>query len=36
LTEINPIVEYANECFGEISKTYKSKVLRFTTELREL
>jgi hypothetical protein len=35
LQEIHPIVEYSNECFIEISKTYKSKALRFTTELRE-
>jgi hypothetical protein len=35
LQEINPIVDYANECFFEISKTYKSKGLRFTSELRE-
>jgi hypothetical protein len=36
LQEIDPIVEYSNECFRDISKTYKSKVLGFTTELREL
>lgn len=28
LKEIEPIVEYANECFGEISSTYNSKRLR--------
>lgn len=36
LQEIDPIVEYSNECFRDISKTYKSKVIQFTTELREL
>lgn len=35
LEEIDPIVEYANECLRDISKTYNSKRLVFSNELRE-
>jgi hypothetical protein len=35
LEEIDPIVEYANECFRDISRTYNSKRLSFSNELRE-
>ena len=36
LEEIDPIIEYANECLVDISRTYKSKMLRFSNELREI
>jgi hypothetical protein len=32
LREINPIVDYANECLRDISETYSSRVLRFDYE----
>lgn len=35
LEEIDPIVEYANECLRDISKTYNSKRIVFSNELRE-
>ena len=34
LDEINPIIEYANECFQEIGKTYGSKPIRVSNEMR--
>jgi hypothetical protein len=36
LEEINPIVNYVNECLRDTAKTYKSKVIQFTNELREI
>ena len=35
LKEIEPIVEYANECLRDISKTYKSKCIVFSNDLQE-
>jgi hypothetical protein len=35
LNEIEPIVNYANECLFDISKTYKSKCLIFSNELEQ-
>jgi len=35
LEEIDPIVDYVNECLLDISKTYKSTVLRFSNEIKE-
>jgi hypothetical protein len=34
LEEIQPILQYANECLREISKTYSSKEFRFDEDLR--
>lgn len=34
LDEISPIIEYANECFQEIAKTYGSKPIRVSNEMR--
>ena len=36
LDEINPIIEYANECFQEIGKTYGSKPIRMSHDMRIL
>jgi hypothetical protein len=36
LNEINPIVDYANECLTEISKTYTSKSIQFNYEILEV
>ena len=36
LEEIDPIVDYANGCFLEVSRAYKSKVLQFSNEIRLL
>jgi hypothetical protein len=33
LGEIEPIVNYANECFREVSRVYKSKLIEFTPEI---
>jgi len=33
LEEIDPIVDYANNCFADISKTYNSKLIKFSNEL---
>ena len=33
LNEVEPIINYANECFSDISRTYKSKCIVFTNEL---
>jgi len=33
LEEIDPIVDYTNECLREISKTYSSKLIRFNNEI---
>jgi len=33
LEEIDPIVDYANTCFQDISKTYNSKLIIFSNEL---
>lgn len=35
LEEIDPIVDYANNCLADISKVYSSKRLEFSNELRE-
>lgn len=35
LEEIDPIVDYANNCLSDISKVYTSKRLEFSNELRE-
>lgn len=35
LEEIDPIVDYANDCLADISKVYNSKRLSFSNELRE-
>jgi len=35
LKEVEPIVEYANECLRDISKTYKSKCIVFSNDLQE-
>ena len=35
LNEVEPIVNYANECLFDISKTYKSKCLVFSNELEQ-
>jgi len=34
LEEIDPIVDYVNECLRETSKTYSSKVIQFSNEIR--
>jgi len=34
LEEIDPIVDYVNECLRDISKTYTSKVIQFSNDLR--
>lgn len=34
LEEIDPIVDYANDCLRDISKVYKSKQIRFSNEIR--
>jgi hypothetical protein len=34
LKEIEPLVNYANECFAEISFTYKSKIIRVNSNLQ--
>jgi hypothetical protein len=36
LSEINRIVDYANECFTDTAKTYKSTRLRFNYEIRDI
>ena len=36
LEEIDPIVDYANDCLGHISRAYSSKQIRFSNELREI
>lgn len=33
LGEIDPIVNYANDCFREVSRVYKSKVIEFTADI---
>ena len=35
LNEFTPIIDYANECLSDISKTYKSKCIVFSNELEE-
>jgi len=35
LEEIDPIVDYANSCLFDISKTFHSKCIEFSNELRE-
>jgi hypothetical protein len=35
LNEINPIVNYVNECLEDTARTYKSKPLMFTYEIQE-
>lgn len=35
LEEIDPIVDYANNCLSDISRVYSSKRLEFSNELRE-
>jgi hypothetical protein len=34
LEEVDPIVDYVNECLRDISKTYTSKVIQFSNDLR--
>jgi hypothetical protein len=36
LNEKDAIITYANECFAEISKTFKCKLIQFNHELRIL
>jgi len=36
LYEIDPIVEYANECFAEISKTYNSTTIKYSNILNRI
>jgi hypothetical protein len=36
LKEINPIVDYVNECLRDTAKTYKSKVVQFNYEIMEV
>lgn len=36
LKEVEPIINYANECLSDISKTYKSKCIVFSNELEEI
>jgi len=36
IQEINAIVEYSNECFREIGKTYTSKPLQFNDQLEQI
>jgi len=36
LNEINPILQYANECFQDIAKTYGSRAIRVNDHLRVL
>ena len=36
LNEVGPIVNYANECLFDISKTYKSKCIVFSNELEKV
>ena len=35
LEEIDPIVDYVNECLRETSKTYSSKVIQFSNTIRQ-
>lgn len=35
LEEVDPIVDYANDCLKTVSKTFSSKTLQFSNELRE-
>jgi hypothetical protein len=35
LSEIDPIVDYVNECLRDTAKTYKSKPLQFSNEIRD-
>lgn len=36
LNEIQPIIDYANECFHDIAKTYGSKPIRINSEMRNV
>lgn len=36
LKEVGPIINYANECLSDISKTYKSKCIIISNELEEI
>jgi len=36
LYEIDPIVEYANECFADISKTYNCRLIKYSNTLNKL
>jgi len=36
LDEINPLIEYANECFIDISRTFGSKAIRISNQMRHL
>jgi hypothetical protein len=36
LLEIDPIINYVNDCFREISKTYSSKLVQYDNELRQV
>jgi hypothetical protein len=35
LEEVDPIVDYANECLADIAHTYGSKRMRFLNDLRQ-
>ena len=35
LEEIDPLVNYVNECLQDTARTYKSKLLRFSNEIRD-
>jgi hypothetical protein len=35
LEEIDPIVNYVNECFQDTARTYKSKPIRFSNEIQD-
>ena len=36
LEEIDPIVDYVNECLKDTSRTYKSTLIQFSNEIRVL
>jgi hypothetical protein len=36
LKEVNPLVDYVNECLRDTAKTYKSKVIQFNYEIGEI
>jgi hypothetical protein len=36
LLEIDPIINYVNDCFREISKTYSSKLVQYDNEMRQV
>jgi hypothetical protein len=34
LSEIDPIIDYVNECLRDTSRTYKSRLIQFSNEMR--